>query len=100
MKLTTINGKFVLLNFDGQEDKLEKLHPESRKWIAEMIEKDFSWGGFFVKIPPVPLDSNPNLCYDEAVNGRRWGGSWELKAQWNKNKWKGMFKKNKNKNCH
>jgi len=100
MKMTTINRKFVLLKFEGEEDNLEKLHSESREWIAEMIKDGFSWGGFFIKVPPMNLADHPNLTYEEAVNGKRWGGSWELKAQWNKDKWKGMFKKIKKKNCH
>lgn len=59
--LTRINGKFILLMFDGKEESLKKLHPETIKWISDMIEKDFSWGGFFV------MDG------DE----KNWGGSWE-----------------------
>jgi len=62
MTLTRINGKFVLLQFKGQEEAIKNLHPESIKWIAEMIEKDFSWGGFFI------MDENKQ---------KEWGGSWD-----------------------
>lgn len=59
--LARVNGKFVLLKFEGKEESLKKLHPETIKWISDMIEKDFSWGGFFI------------MEGDE----KNWGGSWE-----------------------
>jgi len=60
--LARVNGKFILLEFDGKEESLKELHPETIKWISEMIEKDFSWGGFFI------MDDNKQ---------KEWGGSWD-----------------------
>lgn len=59
--LARINGKFIVLNFEGKEESLKKLHPETIKWISNMIEKDFEWGGFFI------------MDKDE----KNWGGHWE-----------------------
>jgi len=59
--LARINGKFILLKFDGKEESLKKLHPETINWISDMTEKDFSWGGFFI------MDGDK----------KEWGGSWE-----------------------
>jgi hypothetical protein len=78
MQLTTVNHKFVLLEFKGQEKAIKKLSKETRKWISDMMDQGLSWGGFFI------LDKNGK---------KKWGGSWDVKSKCNENKWKKYFKR-------
>lgn len=78
MKITTINKKIVLLEFNGNENKLLELSKESIQWITKQMNHGMSWGGFFI------LDENGD---------KQWGGGWEIKAEWNKDKWKLIFER-------